>query len=209
VSSASLDCIVCDNTSPLLDVTHCGVAFSCCHVPMQSLLWLPAPSASLDGGISQLVLHVENGMFSRSSSNLMCGTSAPPRDYELTTSTLGASGAALLLLLRLACCCCCCCWRTLTPPGVRWCPPGQNNKAPQEIRPAHFAPHARSAQHAPARFRRSPRTGFPRFPRNKTPKYCPPIEETRLGNSPARSAPHTVSGARRGGGGACLLRSRR
>ena len=75
----------------------------------------PTPLAPFDGGISQLVLHVENGMFETFLS--MCGTSAPARDYRM--STFNASGAALLLLLLACCCCCCCCWRTLTPPGVR------------------------------------------------------------------------------------------
>jgi hypothetical protein len=75
----------------------------------------PTPSAPFDGGINQLVLHVENGILETFLS--MCGTSAPARDYR--TSTFDASGAALLLLLLACCCCCCCCWRTLTPPGVR------------------------------------------------------------------------------------------
>ena len=50
----------------------------------------PTPSASFDGGISQLVLHVENGILE--TFLLMCGTSAPAQDYE-----------------HARCCCCCCC----------------------------------------------------------------------------------------------------
>jgi len=34
----------------------------------------------LDGGISQLVLHVEDGILE--TFHLMCGTPAPARDYE-------------------------------------------------------------------------------------------------------------------------------
>jgi hypothetical protein len=147
----------------------------------------PTPSAPFDGGINQLVLHVENGILETFLS--MCGTSAPARDYR--TSTFDASGAALLLLLLACCCCCCCCWRTLTPPGVRC---GANlGKITRLLK--RYALHTLPACTlcpAAARFRRFPRTRFPRFPRTKTPKRnIAPIEETAdlLGKKPRTPCP--------------------
>ena len=68
----------------------------------------PAPSASLDGRISQLALHVENGILEIFL--LMCGTSVPARNYEHARCekalAAAAAAAAALLLLRLVCCCC-------------------------------------------------------------------------------------------------------
>ena len=81
--------VVCDDTSPLLDAAHCGVAFPAATTNGE--LAAPTPSASFDGGISQLVLHVENGILE--TFLLMCGTSGPARDYEHA---------------RCARCCCCC-----------------------------------------------------------------------------------------------------
>ena len=187
--------VVCDDTSPLLDVAHCGVAFLLPRTNGE--LAAPTPSASFDGGVSQLVLHVENGIIE--TFLLMCGTSAPAREYEYARCERCCAAVAAA---GLCCCCCCCCWRTLTPPRVRWCQPGQNNKAPQEIRPAHFAPHARSAQHrrCTGTIPKIPaRTRFPRFPRTKTPTLILPQlkkQQTRLGRSPTHPAPHTFSGAR-------------
>ena len=62
--------VVCDDTSPLLDVAHCGVAFLLPRTNGE--LAAPTPSASFDGGVSQLVLHVENGIIE--TFLLMCGT---------------------------------------------------------------------------------------------------------------------------------------
>ena len=64
----------------------------------------PTPSASFDGGISQLVLHVENGILE--TFLLMCGTSGPARDYEharcaRSAALLRTAVAGLLLLLLL------------------------------------------------------------------------------------------------------------
>ena len=62
----------------------------------------PTPSASFDGGISQLVLHVENGIIE--TFLLMCGTSGPARDYEharCERCCAAAAAAGLLLLLLL------------------------------------------------------------------------------------------------------------
>ena len=62
----------------------------------------PTPSASFHGGISQLVLHVENGILE--TFLLMCGTSAPARDYEharCERCCAAAAAAGLLLLLLL------------------------------------------------------------------------------------------------------------
>jgi len=81
--------VVCDDTSPLLDAAHCGVAFPAARTNGE--LAAPTPSASFDGGISQLVLHVENGILE--TFLLMCGTSGPARDHEHA---------------RCARCCCCC-----------------------------------------------------------------------------------------------------
>ena len=90
--------VVCDDTSPLLDVAHCGVAFllPCTNGELAA----PTPSASFDGGVSQLVLHVENGIIE--TFLLMCGTSAPARDYEYARCErccAAAAAAGLLLLL--------------------------------------------------------------------------------------------------------------
>jgi hypothetical protein len=60
----------------------------------------PTPSASFDGGISQLVLHVEDGILE--TFHLMCGTPAPARDFERArceqTLAVLLLAAALLLL---------------------------------------------------------------------------------------------------------------
>jgi hypothetical protein len=165
---------------------------SCCHVPT-------APSASLDGGISHKPAGPARG--ERHSRDL-------PLDVRNVCAGSGLRARSVLLLLLLTGCCAaaaaagllvscwCCCWRTLTPPGVRWCQPGQNNKAPQEIRPAHFALHARSAQH-----------DSEDRPENQTPKYCP----NRRNSRPAwEKAPHTLPRTHLLAlGRGCLRRSRR